>query len=411
MRSWFALHPLIAPSPSRTAAQPACTDMGSCISRSDVPPNGAEKDTAAPVLVREEVKAAPAATTLPAGKLASVTELFAEWNFNGDGMIPLDFLDRASVNVGPHKSKVMSELRKMDFNGDGMVEEKEWLEYFTAVGLKLSDSEFEVVLTTLKQQGEDMVTIARLTAMAEEGPMPTGEEEAEFEPLPAARGEKVEALWAAWDYEGKGKIALDKVTSTELTVGNKTMKALSGLKDMDFNGDKVVDKEEMFKYFQIASPSMQDDAFDTIIGEMTEVATRASNVAKSVQLVEQMKAEADGAGFNEGEEVEEMAPLSEARAALVKELFAVFNADFKPIKLASLNDDCTVGVGATSMKMFDNISAMDANGDGMLELDEMMLYFTAVSQTLDDQSFEEVLKEMIGNANSAAIIKQFESDE
>lgn len=105
--------------------------MGNCGGREKA--EGAQDE---PVLVRKETGAAAgngaaaqagdaaAAKALESAKAERVTKLFGKWDFLANGMLPLDMLDGATVNVGPRKNHVMSELRKMDLNGDGYVEQQ-----------------------------------------------------------------------------------------------------------------------------------------------------------------------------------------------------------------------------------------------------------------------------------------------
>jgi len=393
--------------------------MGNCGGREK-----AEEGPGEPVLVRETTGAAAgdgaaaqagetAAATPPLedAKAERVTKLFGKWDFLANGMLPLDMLDQATVDVGPRKSHVMSELRKMDINGDGYVEQKEWVSYFTEIAANLSDPEFELVISDLEDQGEELVTIARCTAIAKEGDadedLPDGMAEGLGE-LPAERQAQVQALWDAFDFEGSGRIDREKLETATVSVGSREAKVFANLKDMDLDGDRVVTQDEMFTYFKFVSGGLSDSEFTLIVEEMTEFAIVAAAVAANLKIAMALTGAdfGSGGGGEDGDDatVEQPLQISKARYALCSSLFDVFDPTHAPIELSKLTADCTVDVGAYKANVMSAMKDMDINGDGKVEFQELIDYFTVVGEKMSDDEFEGLVSNLIDNAHTAKFI-------
>ena len=66
------------------------------------------------------------------------------------------------TNVGPAKESVLTNLKAMDSNGDGMLEYGEMKDYFAACGAVLNDEEFSMVLGDMR----DTATTAQMIKTA-----------------------------------------------------------------------------------------------------------------------------------------------------------------------------------------------------------------------------------------------------
>ena len=131
------------------------------------------------------------------------------------------------------------------------------MSYFTEIAANLSDPEFELVISDLEDQGEELVTIARCTAIANEADaaddLPDSLTEGVSE-LSAARQAQVQALWDAFDFDSSGQIDREKLETATVTVGSREAKVFANLKDMDLDGDRVVTQDEMVRAPDAASP-------------------------------------------------------------------------------------------------------------------------------------------------------------
>ena len=131
---------------------------------------------------------------------------------------------------------------------------QEWLEWFTATAGTLNADEFNLIMEEMQSSAEEMVTLVRCTRLAAES---AAEIEAPAAPPPLAgdRLEKVQALFKAWDYEGKGSIDRLKVGASSVSFGPHKSHVLKQLDDMDTDGDNLITLVEMTDFFQ-ASPSL-----------------------------------------------------------------------------------------------------------------------------------------------------------
>ena len=107
----------------------------------------------------------------------------------------------------------------------------------------------------------------------------------------------------------------------------------------------------------------------------------------------------------EDEEMLEMT-LDPAREALVKSLFEAFSDDISvPIPIAALESDTKASIGPAKESVLSKLSAMDANGDGMIEYAEMHQYFAAAGSILNEEEFGLILSDMRDAATTAQMIK------
>lgn len=159
----------------------------------------------------------------------------------------------------------------------------------------------------------------------------------------------------------------------------------------------------MVTFFTMLSPSVNDEEFGILLGEMLEVATNAATIF-SLTAIAAAGAEqaATLSAPEEGEEPEPAAePLGEARAALVRALYEVFPAGAKGIETAALQADSAFKLGPHSTNLLSTLTLMDADSDGSVTLDEMLGYFAAVGGALTDDEFGTVVSEMTDQANAS----------
>jgi len=338
-----------------------------------------------------EVEDAP---ELPPEKKAAVVALFKQFDTAGNGMLPLDSLNSATVSVGPSEEGVLVSMKEMDFNGDGYVEESEWVVYFTAIGDALGDEEFDLIMTELKAAASMASAVdacVKLAVEEDESPEGLGADAAEGEAilqellanLSPAQKKMIEALFAEWKSDSANGIEIAMLADTEVEGGPVKWKVFDKLKLMDANGDGIVELDEMMQYFAVVLAEMGDDEFTSTVDDMKEMAAGKKHLATMLQYAQEGAAQED----DYGDEVPEMPELTAERKALVKDLFLSFAADeSKNIELASLTD-VDLEVGPTKDKVLLRMEAMDANKDGWVEMGEMLEYFTIVGSELGDDDF------------------------
>ena len=246
----------------------------------------------------EPLSPAKVEVNLDANQSTRVKELFTTWDIDASGKLELAAFIGAVTKVGPHQTKVLAQLQDMDVDHDGFVTEavtnptscpppqsaachlhhshtptacthtpraaahapvrprltQEWLLWFTATAGTLNAGEFNLIMEEMQTSAEEMVTLVRCTRLAAES---AAEIEAPAAPPPLAgdRLEKVQALFSAWDYEGKGSIDRLKVGASSVSFGPHKSHVLKQLDDMDTDGDNLITLVEMTDFFQ-ASPSL-----------------------------------------------------------------------------------------------------------------------------------------------------------
>ena len=344
-------------------------------------------------------------TGLTSNQLDRVKSLFADFDIDSKGSIKISDLSGAVVKVGPIESNVLSQLKAMDFNGDGTVDADEWQQFFEATAGTLSASEFDVIMKDLSEAGIDMITVLKCTRLAAsaatDATAPTSADDAALAELPASRKAAVEALFDAWDFGGEGRVNLSKVASASLQIGPREDKILSDLATMDVDHDGFVTKEEMLQFFGAASPMLSDGEFDQVTSEMSELAHTAKNIAEMLALA--------AAPVTVSADESALPPLSEARAQLVKELYLKYAPSVEvAIDLSRLQGDCKTEIGPSKHTLLESLAAMDANGDSLVVYDEMVSYFNAVGSVLSDDEFDATLSELASSAAMAQLVRMVE---
>jgi len=384
----------------------------------------------------DEPEEAPVEYKLAADRLAKVQQIFKLWDFNETGKLELSEFTGITVQMGPHESKVLSTLSEMDFDGDGNVVPSEWEQYFAMTCSTLDDAEFGVLIGDIEEAGSTLVTVLQCTQIAKSASTeaaapaaePSAEEAAEAAeeeaaaaptPLTAARQAAVEELFAAWDVEKKGCIPVGQLQQGKLSFGPQTTGIFDALEAMDADGDDEVTLTEMLTYFTVVGEAMSDEQFEVVRSEMLTAAQDATLIASLTAIAASQQpaaaaaaaaAAAPTAAADEEEEEEEAAefpPLTEARTALLQQLYGVFatDADKSTILMSGLTCDAKIELGPATFTPLEFMEVMDENKDGKVTFAEMCAYFTVVGAELDDASFDLIVNEMIDAASTKKLLE------
>ena len=261
-----------------------------------------------------------------------------------------------------------------------------------------------------------MLTIHNLTKMAgaEDTTAATEEDAAEATAelegakLTEAQTEMVKTLFKVWDFNGDGVISLGAIHTATVEVGGKKAKVFADFEKMDLNGDNVVTLDEMMTFFGLAVKEMGDEAFAFAVGEMTEAASGEQGVTNMLALAAEMEGATLASGDDDGDGDGEAPPLpelSEAQLQRVEALFKTFSDDLaQPIGLDDLAS-AKIEIGTSKIKVLDGLRAMDANGDGMVEFDEMKSYFMVANTTFVADEFDVTLDGLQEAASLVAMQK------
>jgi len=347
----------------------------------------------------EPVSPTKVEVTLDASQSTRVKELFTTWDIDASGKLELAAFTGAVTKVGPHQTKVLAQLQDMDVDHDGFVTQAEWLLWFTATAGTLNADEFNLIMEEMQTSAEEMVTLVRCTRLAAES---AAEIEAPAAPPPLAgdRLEKVQALFKAWDYEGKGSIDRLKVGASSVSFGPHKSHVLKQLDDMDTDGDNLITLVEMTDFFQAISSELNDAAFVAVVGEMLELASEAATIAACLAM-----AVAPAVQGTE-EEPEAKATLSDGRAEQLKALFDLFTKNKDGSIDVALLDQVSIKEGPNETKVLSNLKDMDADKDGKLTFDEMKAFFAAIGASLNEDEFKLIVGEMFDTVEASQLATQ-----
>jgi len=326
-----------------------------------------------------------------------VVELFKHWDIDATKKLELSAFTSASMQVGPHESKLLARLADMDLDKDGFITDEEWLKWFTATAGMLNPEEFDMVMTEMTDAADNMVALIRCTRLAAEAAAETPAEVIEspraVEEVPKLEGErlaKVEALFKEWDFESKGEIDRVKVSASAVKFGPHKSRLFHQLEQMDTDGDNIISLDEMKIFFQVVSPQLTDENFAAVIAEMEELAGEARVIAMAVAMAEEAPTE-----LLEAAEPVVKPTLAPSRQELLGKLFGLFTEKSDDtIDVVNL-EKCTIKEGPHEKKLLTDLKSMDANSDGKLSLDEMTDYFAVLGVGLSDEEFELIIGEMV----------------
>mmetsp|Transcript_40243 Transcript_40243/g.96393 ORF Transcript_40243/g.96393 Transcript_40243/m.96393 type:complete len:391 (-) Transcript_40243:344-1516(-) len=344
----------------------------------------------------EPVSPTKVEVTLDASQSTRVKELFTTWDIDASGKLELAAFTGAVTKVGPHQTKVLAQLQDMDVDHDGFVTQAEWLLWFTATAGTLNADEFNLIMEEMQTSAEEMVTLVRCTRLAAES---AAEIEAPAAPPPLAgdRLEKVQALFKAWDYEGKGSIDRLKVGASSVSFGPHKSHVLKQLDDMDTDGDNLITLVEMTDFFQAISSELNDAAFIAVVGEMLELASEAATIAACLAMAVAPAVQ----GMEE--EPEAKATLSDGRAEQLKALFDLFAKNKDGSIDVALLDQVSIKEGPNETKVLSNLKDMDADKDGKLTFDEMKAFFAAIGASLNEDEFKLIVGEMFDTVEASQL--------
>jgi len=104
--------------------------------------------------------------TLSAAREELLGKLFGLFTKNADGAIDVAALDQVTIKEGPNETKLLSNLKDMDADKDGKLTFDEMKAFFAAVGVALSDSEFELIVGEMVDTCESAQLATQLAALA-----------------------------------------------------------------------------------------------------------------------------------------------------------------------------------------------------------------------------------------------------
>lgn len=219
---------------------------------------------------------------MSAARSATVEELFKAWDHDGKGSISILNLQQCTVSNGPQTMNLFKALEAMDTDDDKEVTLTEMIAYFTIVGEKLSDDEFESLRQDMLELAQNRALIASLTAIASNpmagGPSseaPAAEEE-ETEPPAELSKERValcEELYTTFVSSTETSIPLaDLESDCVVEMGPARTNPFAWLRLADANSDGQLTFDEMKAYFAVLGEAMTDDEFSIVLNEMIDSA-------------------------------------------------------------------------------------------------------------------------------------------
>jgi len=333
---------------------------------------------------------APVPLKLSPAQLTSVKELFAQFDVDSIGKLPLENFSDTSLKVGPHESHILSKLKEMDYDGDGTITTNEWETYFAAMAA-LNEDEFKMMIGEMGDYANTVCSIIRCTRLAaDDAPAPPADE---LEPPAALAPDRVaiiDKLFSAWDVTGSGQIDRRKLKDAGGTLGPHKVQIFAQLEAMDVNKDNVVTKDEMLDFFQ-AAVALSDDEFKSTTDDMMAVAQDEATIA----MLTSMAAEFAG-GAPPAEDLEAVTPLSAERLEALKNLWGLLSPSIdKPVSLESMKKtEKGSTIGPHSVSVLKEMYAMDANSDGYLQWSELLDYFTTAGAQLSDDEYTEIVGDM-----------------
>jgi Ca2+-binding EF-hand superfamily protein len=222
-------------------------------------------------------------------------------------------------------------------------------------------------------------------------------EEVAMPALSAAQAERVATLFKAWDIDSIGKLPLANFTGASIPIGPHESGVLTKLREMDYDGDGSVTKEEWNAYFAACAVLSQEE-FDLIINSMIEAAELICTIIRATRMAAEDE-------MPPADDLDASVPLSAERIAAVKALFAAWDIDGSgSIDRRKLTGVSEVSFGPFHAQVFKQIKEMDTDGDQLVTLEEMLSFFQAAAALSDDE-FEAIRSPMLEVAQEQATIK------
>lgn len=220
--------------------------------------------------------------------------------------------------------------------------------------------------------------------------------------VPAATKKRVQALFEMCNIDGKGQLKISQFKAAKMSVGPHTVGVFPELENMDLDGDGFITADEWHTWFAATHDAMGAAEFDDVMSEMERAAA---------DIVVRLNALAASAAGDGHEEEVPVAPLAPARAAAVTELFKLWAEEHPEsgllcIEIAKMQAQ-PMKVGPYEQRnIFPSLGDIDANGDGLVELDEMLAYFQLVGAVLGDEEFDELMAVGRAMAEHAATVRR-----
>jgi len=163
--------------------------------------------------------------------------------------------------------------------------------YFTLVGEKMSEDEFEALRSEMLDLAQNEALIASLTALATTQVVPetraseasgaAEEEQAEITPLSASRLALCAELFGIFAESQQTPIGLAELEADcAIDVGPVPENLFSTLRKADANDDGQLTFDEIRGYFTLVGATLKDDEFELILNEMIDSA-RAKAMLKA----------------------------------------------------------------------------------------------------------------------------------
>ena len=210
-------------------------------------------------------------------------------------------------------------------------------------------------------------------------------------------------------------------------------KVFSSFLQMDSNNDNVVTLEEMLGFFSVVQGYMSDKEFEATVQDMMD----GQEFGKTVDDLVKMAGEGPSVGAGDDEEgAEELPALTEEKAGLVKAFYESFKGP-DGIDLASVQDG-KINIGPSTVNVrrqtvshpppapaiptcalhvplpcslarapqpLEYLKQMDLDGNGIVDEEEVSIYFKVIGSTLDDESFKSILEELTGHLQASKNMK------
>jgi Ca2+-binding EF-hand superfamily protein len=159
-------------------------------------------------------------------------------------------------------------------------------------------------------------------------------------------------------------------------------------------------------YFSATGSALSPEEFNVVMTDLAETGNAMVTILRCTRLAQQANAAPTGTlTAAEKEDAEDGATLLDLslpteRKGAVEELFGAWDPQKTgSIDLKALQGIDTLKVGPRDEKVLTGLAAMDANGDHLVTLEEMLAFFGAAK--LDDAEFKAMTGEMLTSASTA----------
>ena len=149
-------------------------------------------------------------------------------------------------------------------------------------------------------------------------------------------------------------------------------------------------RQEWLKWFTATAGMLNPEEFDMVMTEMTDAADNMVALIRCTRLAAEAAAETPAEVIESPRAVEEVPKLEGERLAKVEALFKEWDFESKGeidrVKVSA----SAVKFGPHKSRLFHQLEQMDTDGDNIISLDEMKIFFQVVSPQLTDENFAAV---------------------